>query len=56
MKLDNFTVKKQIDAKASVDFSEYLKHDPPCFLKYMNYVKSLEFTQKPDYNYMCSLF
>ena len=37
-------------------FEEFLKGHPDCFLKYMKYVRALEFDKKPDYKYMKSLF
>ena len=38
--------------KQKIDFEEI----PPQFVKYLEYVKSLDFKQTPDYAYLKSLF
>ena len=56
MKQENKTKQKQINAKMNLKYEEFLKGHPRCFIEYMNYVRSLEFDQKPDYKFIRYIF
>jgi serine/threonine protein kinase len=44
------------DKKMMVDLRELCKGLPSCFYEYINYTKNLQFTEKPDYEYMREIF
>lgn len=44
------------DFKGNTPFEELLEGHPVEFVKYMKYCRSLQFDQKPDYNYLKKLF
>lgn len=43
MDLEEKSMLKQVESKEHIDFDEYLKDQPPCFLTYMKYVRALQF-------------
>ena len=45
-----------LELKQNIKPEELCKGLPNCFVKYFEYVLSLEFEQKPDYKYLQSLF
>lgn len=42
--------------KIVCDINELCKGQPDCFYKYINYTRNLDFTEKPDYEYLRNLF
>lgn len=44
------------EKKLMVDIKELCKDLPSCFYDYINYTRNLQFTEKPDYNYLTNLF
>lgn len=44
------------DKKVATPAEQLCKNFPPEFVKYLNYVRSLRFTDKPDYAYLRDLF
>lgn len=45
-----------MESKLNTPVEILCKNFPPEFSSYMNYVKSLEFEDKPDYAYLRNLF
>ena len=44
------------EKKMMVDLKELCQNIPECFYEYINYTRNLQFTEKPDYEYLRELF
>lgn len=47
---------KIMKSKITIDLKKLCRGLPECFYKYINYTRNLQFTEKPDYDYLRNLF
>ena len=55
-RLPGLRIQKIVESKTNIFDTEFIKQIPHCLVTLLKYWRSLQFKEKPDYNFIRSLF